>query len=252
MMESSVAFLARQILLWGEENQEILTRSTLLVAGVGGVGCTAAEVLSRCGVGKLILIDNKEVDPPDLGRQSLYTIQDLGRPKAVAAAERLSKISGLTEILPLEETIGEMDLSAVLGECDGVLDCLDNFEARFALEAELPGNSFIVHSAILGGFGQVTTTLPERTVRLRDLYAGLNQPCSPVPVAAPIVYILGSIMAQEALNNLWGKPELAGELLVVDANHFFFSRETIKRPLTPGGQPSSSRSQRRSQAATSL
>lgn len=228
MVGNAVAFLARQIHLWGEEKQEVLTRSTLLVAGIGGVGCTAAEILTRCGVGKLILIDNKEVDPPDLGRQSLYTIEDPGRPKAVVAAERLLKLSGLTEILPFEETIGEMDLSGVLAECDGVLDCLDNFKARFALEGGLSRSAFMVHSAILGGFGHVTTIIPERTVRLRDLYAGLKQPCSPVPVAAPIVYILGSIMAQEALNNLWGRPELVGELLVVDADHFFFSRETIK------------------------
>jgi molybdopterin-synthase adenylyltransferase len=218
---------SRQIALWGSEKQQVLARSTLLVAGLGGVGSEVAEILVRCGIGRLLLIDNKTIDPPDLSRQTLYTLDDVGKPKALAAVERLSRLTGRTELIPCCDTIDRRELPPRMLECNGWLDCLDNFESRFALEDHLPRGIFMVHGAIRGSYGQVTTIIPEVSVSLRKLYASLHQPLDPVPVAAPIVYCLAVIMAQEAMHNLWGAPKLVGEMIVVDMNSFLFQRVKV-------------------------
>lgn len=218
---------SRQIALWGQEKQDILARSTLLVAGLGGVGSMVAEALVRCGVGKLILVDNKTIDLPDLSRQTLYTLDDIGKPKVVAAAERLARLTEKTELLPCFKTIGSEALTDPMLACSGFLDCLDNFESRFALEDQLRSGKFMVHVAIRGGFGQITTIVRDSSVSLRQLYSSLHQPTEPVPVAAPVVYCLASIMAQEAMHNLWGAPRLLGEMLIVDMNWLLFQKEKI-------------------------
>lgn len=221
------AIFSRQLALWGREKQEILARSTLLVAGLGGVGSMVAEALVRCGIGKLILVDNKTIDLPDLSRQTLYTLDDIGKPKVIAAAERLARLTDETELLPCITTINREPLPQTMLDCSGYLDCLDNFESRFALEDQLQNGKFMVHVAIRGGFGQITTIVRDSSVSLHQLYSPLHQPEAPVPVAAPIVYCLASIMAQEAMHNLWGTPRLLGEMLVVDMNWLLFHKQKI-------------------------
>jgi adenylyltransferase/sulfurtransferase len=186
-----------------------------------------AEILVRCGIGKLILIDNKAVDPPDLSRQTLYSLDDVGKPKALAAAARLSRLTGRTELVPCCGTIGSLDFPLETLGGEGWLDCLDNFPSRFALEALLPRGAFMVHGAIRGNYGQAITILPGITVSLRALYGTLRQPEGIIPVAAPIVYGLAVIIAQEAMYNLWGTPQLVGKLMVVDMNHFVFERQAL-------------------------
>jgi molybdopterin/thiamine biosynthesis adenylyltransferase len=218
---------SRQLAFWGAEKQQVLARSSLMIAGVGGVGSEVAEILVRCGVGKLILVDNKTIDPPDLSRQTLYTLDDLGKPKALAAVERLSRLTGRTELVSCYDTIDKRELQPSMLDCNGWLDCLDNFKARFALEDHLPRGMFMVHGALRGSYGQATTIIPGVSVSLQKLYASVHQPLVPNPVAAPIVYCLAVIMAQEAMHNLWGVPKLVGEMIVVDMNSFLFQRVKI-------------------------
>ena len=224
---SETSLFSRQKSHWGPEKQQVLARSSLLVAGVGGVGSMAAELLVRCGIGKLVLVDNKVVDLPDLSRQALYNLDDLGQAKVQAAARRLGRLTGATVLKPFRVTLGAPDPPEDLWDVDGCLDCLDNFRARFALEEHLVPAQFLVHGALRGNYGQVTTLRPGQGVSLRALYRNLRQPTGMVPVAAPIVYALAVLMAQEAMHNLWGTPQLAGELLVVDLNHFLFQRQSL-------------------------
>jgi molybdopterin-synthase adenylyltransferase len=216
---------ARNTLFWGEQKQQRLTESAVLVAGVGGLGCVVAELLVRAGVGQLILLDYGVVDEPDLNRQALYTMHDLGKPKVDTASRKLLVMTGLTEIIPLNLTINA-DLPASLAQYrfDGIADCLDNFQSRFYLEAALHDDLFLVHGGVRADYGQITTIIKHRTQPLKDLYADQAEAVAPIPVSASIVFCVGSLMAQEVLNNLWQTPELVNQLLVVELADFSFSK----------------------------
>lgn len=224
---------SRSIAFWGEEKQDLLAKKTIFIAGVGAVGCVVAEILLRAGIGRLYLADRGFTDPPDLNRQALYTVNDLGKAKVSTAAQRLKSMTGQTEVIPLEVNIGEDDISGALSGCEGVADCLDNFPSRFALEESLTKDMFMVSGAILRDYGQVTTVVPGRTVSLRELYGGFKHVPKTVPVIAPIVFCLGSLMAQEILNNIWGEPQLQNTILVAGLAGFCFDLV----PLTPTEKP---------------
>ena len=98
---------ARQILHWGAEKQRIIEESSLLIAGVGGLGATVSQLLVRAGIGRLYLVDDGCLDWPDLNRQTLYGEKDIGRAKLPLAKERLNQINAETEIVELQGRIDD-------------------------------------------------------------------------------------------------------------------------------------------------
>lgn len=216
---------ARNLLFWGEQKQQRLAESSVLVAGVGGLGCVVSELLVRAGVGKLLLLDHGVIDEPDLNRQALYTMHDLGKAKVDAACSKLLAMTGLANIIPLNLTINA-DLPSTLAQYrfDGIVDCLDNFQSRFHLETVLHDDLFLVHGGVRADYGQITTIITHRTQSLKDLYADQTEVAAPIPVSASIVFCVGSLMAHEVLNNLWHEPELVNQLLVVELADFSFSK----------------------------
>jgi tRNA A37 threonylcarbamoyladenosine dehydratase len=95
----------RQIHHWGLEKQRIIEESSLLIAGVGGLGATVSQLLVRAGAGRLYLVDNGCLDWPDLNRQTLYGEKDIGRAKLPLAKERLNQINSSSEIVELQGRI---------------------------------------------------------------------------------------------------------------------------------------------------
>lgn len=227
-MPADQDIFTRQIAHIGPDKHKRIRESTVLVAGVGAIGCCVSEILVRCGVGRLIIIDNGLVDPPDLSRQSLYTIDDVGLPKTEVAARKLLAITGENHIIPVHEPIENVNFRSFFKENDCIIDCLDNFQARFCLERNQPIKKVIVHIALRAGFGHVGTFVKGRTVSLCNLYANVSQPRSPVPVSAPLVYCLSSIAAQEALNVLWGRPLLLGKLRMVHMDGLSFHEQELE------------------------
>ena len=221
------AVFSRSIAFWGKDRQELLAGKSVFVAGVGALGCIVAEILVRSGIGEVTIADRGVVDPPDLNRQSLYTVSDLGAPKVRAAARRLEDMTGQTRIVPLNVSIGDDDLTGPLAGCDGIADCLDNFPSRFALEEAQPRGTFMVSGAVLGDYGQITTIVPGATVSLRKLFATVKDKERPTPVVPTVVFAAGSFMAQEILAGLAGGPRLAGEILVVGMSGFFLERVPV-------------------------
>lgn len=219
---------ARNIAFWGEKQQDCLAGKSVFIAGVGALGCIVAEILVRSGIGRLYIADRGIIDPPDLNRQALYTTSDMNRTKADVAAQRLKAMTGHTEIIELNVSIGDDDITDAVCNCQGVADCLDNFPSRIALERYVRSDMFMVSGALLGDYGQVTTVIPSRTVMLSELYAGLGRTGKTVPVTPSVVFCIGSIMAEEVLKNLTGKPELAGRLLVAGMGGLYFERIPVK------------------------
>ncbi len=219
---------ARNIAFWGDKQQDFFAGKSIFIAGVGAIGCIVAEILVRSGIGRLYIADRGIIDPPDLNRQALYTTSDMDKAKVAVAAERLSAMTGHTEIIEMNVSIGDTDISEAVAGCQGIADCLDNFPSRFALEKYLRQDMFMVTGALLGDYGQMTTVIPSRTVMLSELYAGLGRTDKTVPVTPSIVFCIGSLMAQEILKNLLGEPELAGQLLVAGMSGLFFERVNLK------------------------
>jgi len=219
---------ARNIAYWGEEQQEFLAGKSIFIAGVGALGCIVAEILVRSGIGRLYIADRGIIDPPDLNRQALYTTSDLDKAKVDVAARRLRAMTGHTEIIDLNVSIGETDITDAVAGCQGIADCLDNFPSRFALERCVREDMFMVSGALLGDYGQLTTVIPGRTVMLSELYAGLGRTPKTTPVTPSIVFCIGSLMAQEVLKNLLGEPELAGQLLIAGMSGLYFERVPLK------------------------
>jgi adenylyltransferase/sulfurtransferase len=228
MMEIDV--FARNRAFWGMERQELLAGKSLFVAGMGALGCVVSEILVRSGIGEIVIADRGIVDPPDLNRQTLYTLNELGDSKVDCAANRLRILTGQTRVVPAKVSIGDDDVAGLIAGCDGVADCLDNFPSRFALEDALPGGAFMVSGGLLGDYGQLTTILPGRTARLKDLFTRPGATEKTIPVTPPIVFAVGSFMAQEILDNLRGKPQLAGEILAVGMSCIFTDRVPTGSP----------------------
>jgi len=221
---------SRQQALWGAERQAQLRGAAALVAGVGGVGCIVAETLARCGVGHLLLVDNGVVDWPDLSRQMLYTPEHVGRPKVEAARRRLRRLAPGVRVTALQAEVGRDDLNGFWRSCTVAADCLDVFAARFALAESLPPETPLVHVALRGGYGQVATLERRRAETLRRLYQHVIQPTDMVPVAAPCVYLLGTLAAQEMMHCIWGAPRLSNAMMLADLEHLVFVREDLLPP----------------------
>ena len=134
---------SRNIKFWGEKKHKILANSSILIAGVGGLGCTVAEVLSRAGIGKLILIDQDEVEVSNLNRQILFDQNDIGKAKVIVAERKLKAINSELEVEVFEKDISEL-ANLHLPPFDGIADCLDNYESRLNLKVRLNEKMLIV------------------------------------------------------------------------------------------------------------
>ncbi len=213
---------SRQTPLWGEEGEERLRKTCVLIAGAGGLGTAVAEALVRLGIGTLYLVDSGKIDLPDLNRQILYAKKDIGKPKVEVAREKLFSYGLCSKIIALSTKIDEgFELPS---EVEIVVDALDNWKSRFFLEeaCEKKGIPF-VHAGLNGDFGQLTTILPGSTKRLREIFAGAATPSSPIPAHAPICMVLAGIQAMEVVKLILKRGEpLLNKLLMVDLLNFSF------------------------------
>ncbi len=218
---------SRNIKFWGEEKQKILANSSILIAGIGGLGCAVAEVLVRAGIGKLILIDNDKVEISNLNRQILFDKNDIGKSKVKVAQQKLKAINPKLEVEAFQQDITDLkDLH--LPYFDGIADCLDNFAARFELEKLLRINHFLVHGGVQNDFGQITTIISDKTQSLKEIYPGMHIPVS-LPIVPQIVITIGSMIVQEIINNLFDKPQLINKMLIIELSDFSMFKVEMKK-----------------------
>jgi molybdopterin synthase catalytic subunit len=211
----------RQVLHWGKEKQQQLEAATVLVAGVGGLGATVSQLLTRAGIGKLYLVDDGLVDWPDLNRQTLYAETDIGQPKLVVAKKNLEQINSYVTIELLQQRIDAAFTCPV--DVSLVADCLDNYSSRFLLEGTLPSGTFLVHGGIAGDQGQILTLQKGRSQSLRELFAGSPQPQGDIPVTGAGAAIIASLMTNELFQVVFGQPKLLNRFLVVGLSDLHLS-----------------------------
>jgi molybdopterin-synthase adenylyltransferase len=211
---------ARQIKIpgFGPQGQLKLKSARVVVAGVGGLGGYSSLSLASAGVGHLTVIDDGLVELSNLNRQVLYRDGDLGKAKADIALERLSQVNPLIEIISMRVKITGENARGLISGADVVVDGMDNFPGRMALNAVCfkKGVPF-VYGGIYGLKGMVTTIIPGKTPCLAcmtSLPPGVQEG---VPVLGAIPALIGSIQALETVKLITGigRP-LAGKLLSFD------------------------------------
>ncbi len=144
------------------KDQIKLLQSTVAVVGLGGLGGGVIEILSRIGIGTLILIDGDVFEGTNLNRQMLSTQSHLGNSKAQTAAGRIKEINSSITIMSHNIFLDEHNASTLLSQAGVIVDCLDSISARFIVhDAAKRLNKPLVSSAVAGASGQLTTIFPE-------------------------------------------------------------------------------------------
>lgn len=216
--------------------QERLGRARVLVLGLGGLGCAAAQYLAASGVGCLVLADADRVELSNLARQVLHAESRLGWPKTDSAAAALAGINPHIACVSLAARLDAGSLPAALVGCDVALDCSDNFATRYALnEACFAATVPLVSAAALGWEGQLAVFDPRTGGPCyRCLYPDQtvveDRACATNGIASPVVGTMGVLQAVEVLKLLIGAgtPLTAG-LLVFDALAGEFHRLVLSR-----------------------
>ena len=199
----------------GEDGQQRLASSRVLLIGLGALGTVVADQVARAGIGFLRLIDRDFVELSNLQRQSLFDEEDVRNnlPKAIAAEAKLRRINSSVDIEALVEDVNPSNIEDFIADVDVVLDALDNFETRFVLnDACAKQGKPWMYTAAVGSYGLVMPILPGRTPCLRCLLGNLPAPgtsatCETAGVIAPITHIIASIQVAEALKLLTGHLE---------------------------------------------
>ena len=205
----------RQIPLIGEEGQDKLTYARILVAGAGGLGSAIATYLAAAGVGYIRIVDEDTVEDSNLNRQILYHETDIGACKVEAAKKTIHALSHDAEVDAICRHIDETTVRDLVRGTDLILDGMDNFAARYILNrASLDQKIPLIHGAVNGFYGQVTTILPGITPCLRCIV-----PVPPVWEKNPIIGVtcgaIGCIEATEAIKYLTGTGDLLKNRLLL-------------------------------------
>jgi molybdopterin-synthase adenylyltransferase len=207
----------------GAAGQERLGRSGILVIGLGGLGCPAAEYLASSGVGRLVLNDFDRVDLTNLPRQVLFDDSDIGSLKVDAAAGTLRRLNPEVTVECLSDRLGGAALAEAAQRVDIVLDCTDNFSTRLAINRACVGaGKPLVSGAALRFEGQISVfrNRPGDPC-YRCLYSEDDEllgDCAGNGVLAPVPGVIGTLMALEAMKlAMLGDSALAGVLKLWDA-----------------------------------
>lgn len=208
------------------DGQERLKASRVLIVGLGGLGCAASQYLASAGVGKLILVDFDDVSLSNLQRQILHTDNTLGQPKVFSAKARLAEINPNIEIEAIHKKHQSNEWAALIEQVDVVLDCTDNVEVRNQLNLHCFAQKRpLVSGSAIRFEGQVSVFCYQQNEPcyhcLSQLFGENILSCVEAGVIAPIVGVVGSLQALEAIKLLLNiGTTLSGKLLMIDGLHF--------------------------------
>ncbi len=231
MNDDELLRYARHVLLdaIGIDGQQRILESRALIVGAGGLGSPAALYLAGAGVGHITLVDDDAVDLTNLQRQIAHAEARVGQPKVDSARQAMLALNSGVDVEAVAQRADDALLDTLLARCDVALDCSDNFATRQALNRACVAHGVpLVSGAAIRGDGQVAVfdSRPRADGSRGPCYACLFPPhaavddvrCAVMGVFAPLVGIVGSLQATEALKLLSGAGRsLAGRLLLIDA-----------------------------------
>ncbi|MCS6850485.1 MAG: ThiF family adenylyltransferase [Gemmataceae bacterium] len=196
-----------------EEGQRRLLRSRVTLCGCGALGTVLANALVRAGVGFLRIIDRDFIETNNLQRQVLFDERDVADnlPKAEAAARKLAAINSSVHVEPVVTDIDRTNIEELCRDADMILDGTDNFEVRYLInDVAVKHGKPWVYGGCIGSHGQTMTIIPGETPCLRCVFEAAPNPgeagtCETAGVLGPIVNIIASYQAVEALKILTGR-----------------------------------------------
>ena len=225
----------------GDEGQERLLQSKVLVIGAGGLGAPLLLYLAAAGVGTLGVVDDDEVDLTNLQRQVIHTTDRVGDRKVASAAATVAALNPGIEVVPYDTRLTAANAADIISGYDLVVDGSDNFDTRYLLnDACYLLNKPLVSAAMLRFEGQLFTfrrTAGAPTACYRCLFAepppaDLVPRCDEAGILGALAGVMGSLQATEVLKELLGLGDsLAGRMLIYDALGTAF--HTIKIPHDP-------------------
>jgi len=239
MTDEQLLRYSRHILLdeIGVEGQERILASHALVIGAGGLGSPVALYLGTAGVGRITIVDHDSVDLTNLQRQIAHTMQRVGQPKALSAREGIEAINPEVLVKPVIEKADAQLLDELVPQADVVIDCTDNFTTRHAINAAcVKHRKPLVSGAAIRMDGQLSV-FDTRDAK-SPCYACVFPPsdefeetrCATMGVFAPLVGIIGTMQAAEALKILAQTGEsLAGRLQMLDGRSMSWSEVRVPR-----------------------
>ncbi|MDR9458112.1 MAG: HesA/MoeB/ThiF family protein [Salegentibacter sp.] len=187
----------------GSSGQEKLRNASVLIVGVGGLGCPAAQYLAGAGAGKIGLIDHDKVSITNLHRQVLYDEFDVGKSKALVAKEKLQRLNGEIELVAIEEALTIENAEKLFNQYDLIIDGTDNFETKYLINDAciLTGKAWI-YASIYKNEGQLSVFNYQNGPSYRCLFPKTtkqNVNCEATGVLGVTPGILGMLQAAEAL-----------------------------------------------------
>lgn len=228
-MNDDLARYHRQMLLpgFGESGQQRLRDSTVLILGCGALGCVAADMLARAGVGHLIIVDRDFIELTNLQRQVLFDERDVADaiPKAEAARRRIASINSQVKVTAIVDDINHTNIARIAESADIFVDGLDNFETRYlANDLAVKSGRPYVYGAAVGTTGMAFAVLPHSpgdaawntrdgesgaTPCFRCLFEeapppGTSPTCDTIGVVGPAVAIVANFQVAETLKVLTG------------------------------------------------
>lgn len=230
---------SRQIMLpqIDVDGQEKLLASRALIIGMGGLGSPLAMYLAAAGVGHLVLVDDDVVELSNLQRQIIHSTEDIGVSKVLSAKQTIQKLNPDIKVTCYEKRLVKQELSSEVSAADIVIDGTDNFSSRFTLNEQCVKNKTpLISGAAIRMEGQVSVfNKTPNSPCYRCLYKDegeLDASCSNNGVLSPVVGIIGSVQATEAIKVLLNIGDsLDGKLLMFDA--FQMEWRTLKLKKDP-------------------
>jgi sulfur-carrier protein adenylyltransferase/sulfurtransferase len=216
---------SRQIALRdvGEAGQQKLRNARVLVIGAGGLGVPVLTYLAGAGIGTLGIVDGDTLDASNLHRQTLYSLADIGRPKATLAAQRLRALTPEVNVRTHQERFGTSNAATLLADYDLIVECSDNFATKFlANDAALAARKPAIFASVYQYEGQLQVYRAHTdSACLRCLWPeatrdGLVGNCAEAGVLGPVPGVFGSLQALETLKLLLGLPGLENEIVLID------------------------------------
>lgn len=239
MQDEQLLRYSRHILLneLGVEGQEKLLASRVLVVGAGGLGSPVALYLGSAGVGHITIVDHDHVDATNLQRQVAHTLARVGEPKAHSARDAIAEINPDVRVTPVLQRADDALLDTLVPQADVVLDCTDNFATRHAINRACVKHRVpLVSGAAIRFDGQISVYDPRSGASpcyacvFPESTAHEETRCATMGVFAPLVGIIGTLQAAEALKLLCGiGTSLAGRLLMLDGRGMEFTEVRIGR-----------------------
>jgi molybdopterin/thiamine biosynthesis adenylyltransferase len=236
MRDDQLLRYSRHILLneWGVEGQEQVSQSHALIVGAGGLGSPAALYLASAGVGHITLIDHDVVDVTNLQRQIAHTQERVGLFKVDSLKTAIAQINPEVQVQSIAQRADSELLHHQVARADVVLDCTDNFETRHAInQACVQHAKPLVSGAALKMDGQVAVydTRQSQAPCYACVFPATQEieetRCATMGVLAPLVGIIGSLQATEALKILSGMgASLSGQLILFNAK--FMEWQTLQ------------------------